>query len=103
MPVGTISSSADTVGVGVINYRVPVCETHEEVIANCQCVLGGTGCGGQVHAQWSAADCWLLADRPDCLLILLLHRPCSKIADTVAGMKRGYPGLDLSECARCLL
>ena len=109
MPVGTISSSADTVGVGVINYRVPVCETHEEVIANCQCV-GGQG-----------ASCWgggprgiMLGFSAGCALHEWVGRwllptlrplppppppppPCSKIADTVAGMKRGYPGLDLSE------
>ncbi|EFN51574.1 hypothetical protein CHLNCDRAFT_140067 [Chlorella variabilis] len=54
MPVGSISSSPDTVGVAVVNYRVPICETREDVMENCK-----------------------------------------KIAATVQGLKRGYPGLDL--------
>lgn len=36
MPIGSISSSPDTVGVAVCNYQVPVCESHEEILANCQ-------------------------------------------------------------------
>jgi amidase len=36
MPVGTISSSPDTVGVSVVNYRVPICESYEEVLENCK-------------------------------------------------------------------
>lgn len=35
MPVGTISSSADTIGVAVVNYRVPIVESRDEVIENC--------------------------------------------------------------------
>jgi predicted amidohydrolase len=54
MPNGSISSSPDNVGVAVINYEVPICETKEDVLKNCQ-----------------------------------------KIADTIKGAKRGYPGLDL--------
>lgn len=36
MAVGSISSSADSVGIAVANYKVPVCESHDEVIDNCK-------------------------------------------------------------------
>jgi amidase len=35
MSCGTISSSADSVGVAVVNYRVPICESRADVEANC--------------------------------------------------------------------
>ncbi len=40
MAVGTISSSADAVGVAVMNYKVPICESYDEVIANCHRIAG---------------------------------------------------------------
>lgn len=36
MPVGTISSSKDMVGVAVVNYQVPICESKDDVIKNCK-------------------------------------------------------------------
>jgi amidase len=35
MPTGSISSSRDAVGVAVVNYRVPVCESRQDVLQNC--------------------------------------------------------------------
>lgn len=35
MPTGSISSSKDAVGVAVVNYRVPVCESRQDVLQNC--------------------------------------------------------------------
>eukprot|EP00878_Enallax_costatus_P040629 GHUV01046955.1.p1 GENE.GHUV01046955.1~~GHUV01046955.1.p1 ORF type:complete len:229 (+),score=58.36 GHUV01046955.1:239-925(+) len=36
MPQGSISSSRDAVGVAVVNYRVPVCESRQDVLLNCK-------------------------------------------------------------------
>lgn len=36
MPQGSISSSKDAVGVAVVNYRVPVCESRHDVLLNCK-------------------------------------------------------------------
>jgi amidase len=36
MPTGTISLSPDTVEVAVVNSQVPVVETKEQVLENCQ-------------------------------------------------------------------
>lgn len=36
MPIGTISSSPDTIGVVVVNYQVPICETKEDVLKKLQ-------------------------------------------------------------------
>jgi hypothetical protein len=36
MPMGAISSSKDTVGVAVLNYKVPACETRQDVLENSQ-------------------------------------------------------------------
>lgn len=40
MPNGSISSSPDAVGVAVVNYKVPVCESKEDVISNCHRIAG---------------------------------------------------------------
>lgn len=36
MPQGSISSSKDAVGIAVVNYRVPICESRQDVLHNCK-------------------------------------------------------------------
>ncbi|KAJ3035601.1 hypothetical protein HDV00_003627 [Rhizophlyctis rosea] len=40
MPCGSISSSPDTVGIAVVNYKVPICESKEDVMKNCEKIAG---------------------------------------------------------------
>lgn len=63
MPNGSISSSADAVGVAVVNWQVPVCESLEDVLANCHKIAdciegvkrgawrGGAGSGARMHSS----------------------------------------------------
>jgi len=39
MPQGSISSSKDAVGVAVVNYKVPICESKEDVLRNCENIV----------------------------------------------------------------